>query len=40
MLEHWQAIKELKPEDRERILYVTDGLIRDAKTRKAYQATG
>lgn len=40
MLERWQAIEALKPEDRERILYVIDGLIRDAQARKAYQATG
>lgn len=40
MLERWQAIEGLKLEDRERILYVIDGLIRDAKARKAYQATG
>ncbi len=36
MLDRWKAIDTLPSDDRERILYVVDGLIRDAKARKAY----
>lgn len=36
MLNRWQSLETLKPEDRERILYVIDSLVRDAKTRQAY----
>jgi len=36
MLERVQAINELAQDDRERLLYVVDGLIRDARTRQAY----
>ncbi len=38
MLNRWQSLETLKPEDRERILYVIDSLMRDAKTRQAYHA--
>lgn len=40
MLERWQAIEALKPVETRTLLYVIDGLIRDAQVRKAYQATG
>jgi transcriptional regulator with XRE-family HTH domain len=36
MLAHWQDINSLSSEDRERILFVIDSLLRDAKTRTAY----
>jgi len=35
MLDRWKALEEIAPEDRERILYLVDGLIRDAKARSA-----
>ncbi len=38
MLNRWQSLETLKPEDQERILYVIDSLMRDAKTRQAYRA--
>jgi transcriptional regulator with XRE-family HTH domain len=37
MLARWQSLEMLKTEDKERILYVVDSLMRDAKTRQAYQ---
>ena len=37
MLARWQSLEMLKTEDKERILYVIDSLMRDAKTRQAYQ---
>ncbi len=40
MLERWQAIDTLTPPERERILSVLDSLVRDAKARQAYRATG
>lgn len=40
MLERWQAIDTLTPPERERILSVLDSLVRDAKARHAYRATG
>jgi transcriptional regulator with XRE-family HTH domain len=39
MLERWRAIDGLPAEDRDRILFVVDGLIRDAKARKAYSTS-
>lgn len=36
MIERWKELDELGSEDRERILYLVDGLIRDAKARQAY----
>ncbi len=36
MLERWQALTALAPEDRERILFVFDSLMREARTRQAY----
>lgn len=36
MLNRWQSLETLKSEDKERILYVIDSLMRDAKTRQAY----
>ena len=36
MLDRVQAINELAQDDRDRVLYVVDGLIRDARTRQAY----
>ena len=38
MLDHWKALEEIAPEDRDRILYLVDGLIRDARRRQAYAA--
>lgn len=38
MIERWKALAEVSDPDRERILYVVDGLIRDAKARQAYMA--
>ncbi|NKC12561.1 MAG: helix-turn-helix domain-containing protein [Gammaproteobacteria bacterium] len=38
MLNRWQSLETLKPEERERILYVIDSLVRDAKTRQTYRA--
>lgn len=40
MMERWRALDALPAEDRERILYVVDGLIRDAQARQAYARTG
>jgi transcriptional regulator with XRE-family HTH domain len=40
MLDRWKALEEIAPEDRDRILYLVDGLIRDARTRRAYGARG
>jgi len=37
MLERWQTLEALPSADRERILFVLDSLMRDAKTRQAYQ---
>jgi len=39
MLERWKALAEVPHPDRERILYLIDGLIRDAKARQTYQAS-
>jgi len=36
MLERIRAIGELAPDERERLLYVVDGLLRDARARRAY----
>lgn len=36
MLERWRSIDDLPAEDRDKILYVVDGLIRDARARQAY----
>ena len=38
MLDRWKALEEIAPEDRDHILYLVDGLIRDARTRRAYAA--
>lgn len=38
MLERVKAIEHLPPEDREKLLYVVDGLLRDAKARKTYSS--
>ena len=38
MLERWQTLEALPSLDRERILFVLDSLMRDAKTRQAYQS--
>ena len=40
MVERWRTLDGLPAEDRSRILYVVDGLIRDAEARRAYSATG
>ena len=37
MLERWQTLEALPSDDRERILYVLDSLVRDAKARQAYR---
>ncbi len=39
MLDRWQALDELSSADRERILYVVDSLLRDAKAKQAYSTT-
>jgi len=36
MIERWEAVAALPDEERNRILFVVDGLIRDAKARRAY----
>ncbi|MCP4666601.1 MAG: helix-turn-helix transcriptional regulator [Deltaproteobacteria bacterium] len=36
MLNRWQNLEELPSEDKDHIIYVVDGLIRDAKARKTY----
>ncbi|MGA7979288.1 MAG: hypothetical protein WCA32_03575 [Chromatiaceae bacterium] len=36
-LERWQTLEGLPLADRERVFFVLDSLIRDAKTRQAYQ---
>ena len=36
MLERWRSLDELPSADRDKILYVVDGLIRDARARQAY----
>lgn len=36
MLDRWRSLDDLPPEDRDKILYVVDGLIRDARARLAY----
>lgn len=36
MLKRWQVLDTLQSEDRERILFVIDSLLRDAQTRQAY----
>lgn len=38
MLERWQTLETLPSLDRERIVFVLDSLMRDAKTRQAYQS--
>lgn len=40
MLERWKAIDTLTPAERERIVSVLDSLVRDARARQTYQATG
>jgi transcriptional regulator with XRE-family HTH domain len=40
MLQRWTALDALVPEERQRILFVVDGLIRDANARHAYAKTG
>lgn len=39
MLDRWQSLETLSMEDRERILYVIDSLMRDARTRQAYNGS-
>lgn len=39
MLARWKALGEVPETDRQRILYLVDGLIRDAKARQAYAAS-
>ena len=36
MMERWQQVDALNPNDKERILFVIDSLVRDAKARQAY----
>lgn len=36
MVERWRPLDELPADDRSHILYVVDGLIRDARTRQSY----
>lgn len=37
MLDRWQNLASLEREDRDRILFVIDSLMRDARTRQAYR---
>ncbi|MFN3713700.1 MAG: helix-turn-helix domain-containing protein [Alcanivoracaceae bacterium] len=37
MLARWQEIDDLEPTERERILFVMDSLMRDAKARQTYR---
>lgn len=39
MLERIRAIGELSADEREKLLYVVDGLLRDARARRAYAPT-
>ena len=39
MVERWKAIEELPAEDREKVLFLVDSVVRDAKTRQTYRAT-
>lgn len=36
MIERWRSLDDLPTGDRDKILYVVDGLIRDARARQAY----
>lgn len=38
MLDRIRAINDLSQEEREKLLYVVDGLLRDARARRAYAA--
>lgn len=38
MIERWRSLDDLSSADRDKILYVVDGLIRDARARQAYTA--
>jgi transcriptional regulator with XRE-family HTH domain len=38
MMQRWQQVDSLNQHDKERILFVVDGLVRDAKARQAYSA--
>lgn len=38
ILERVRAIGELAPDERDKLLYVVDGLLRDARARRAYAA--
>ena len=40
MMQRWVALEGLARDDRERILFVIDGLIRDSKARQAYGQAG
>jgi transcriptional regulator with XRE-family HTH domain len=40
MLDRWTTLDGLPNDDRDRILYVVDSLIREAKTRQTFSATG
>lgn len=38
MIERWRSLDQLPCDERDRILYVVDGLFRDAQARRAYSA--
>lgn len=38
MIERWRSLDQLPDDERDRILFVVDGLIRDAEARRAYGA--
>lgn len=38
MIERWRSLDQLPDDERDRILYVVDGLICDAQARRAYSA--
>lgn len=39
MLERWKAIEDLPAEDREKVLFLVDSVVRDARARQTYRVT-
>lgn len=40
MVKRWEGLQDLPEEERCRILFVVDALVRDARTREAYSRAG
>ena len=40
MVQRWEGLQILPKEERTRILFVVDALVRDARTREAYSKAG